>query len=183
MSYDEFGFDSYITDYDPSEQEMASAQSVEEEATGPHVPMREAFPPADTEYMGGFSDGWEYRSVFGGSRLENTYNMVLQFLKEEGYGDLPLPANAEELKLFRKPRRKQLELFRPQGYIHNPIKILFSDEKGKRNNLILCIYNEKAEGHLLRFHGVMNGGWFFVKSFTIENKGQTLMVFISFIKN
>jgi len=137
---------------------MASAQSVEEEATGPHVPMREAFPPADTEYMGGFSDGWEYRSVFGGSRLENTYNMVLQFLKEEGYGDLPLPANAEELKLFRKPRRKQLELFRPQGYIHNPIKILFSDEKGKRNNLILCIYNEKAEGHLLRFHGVMNGG-------------------------
>ncbi|MBL7780869.1 MAG: hypothetical protein JNM22_06590 [Saprospiraceae bacterium] len=116
--------------------------------------MRQQFPPAGSEYLGGRSDGWEYRSVFGGSRLAYTYDMVRQFLRDEGYGDVPVPASADELKLFRRPRQHQLELFAERGYIHNPVKILFSSERTQRNSLILCIYNEQAPDHLLRFHGV-----------------------------
>lgn len=122
--------------------------------TEPHVPMREQFPQAGSDYMGGSSDGWEYRSVFAGSKLASTYDMVRQFLREEGYGDVPLPASADELRLFKRPRNAQLQLFGERGYIHNPIKILFPYPPAPRNALTLCIYNEQADGHLLRFHGV-----------------------------
>lgn len=141
MRYDEFGF-----------------EEADEPEAGPselHIPMREQFPAPGTEYMGGSSDGWEYRSVFAGAKLAYTYQMVKQFLQEEGYGDVPLPETAEELRLFRRPKAAQLQLFGERGYIHNPIKILFSDDPRQRNTLILCIYNEKAEGHLLKFHGVL----------------------------
>lgn len=140
MRYDEFGF-----------------EEADEPAAGPsepHIPMREQFPDAGATYMGGSSDGWEYRSVFAGAKLAYTYQMVKQFLREEGYGDVPLPETADELRLFRRPKTAQLQLFGERGYIHNPIKILFSDDPRQRNTLILCIYNEKTDGHLLRFHGV-----------------------------
>jgi len=138
QQYDEFGF---------VESEAAPPE--------PHVPMREQFPPADTAYMGGYSDGWEYRSVFSGSTLANSYAMVRQFLREEGYADVPIPADADELRLFRRPRAKQLQLFGERGYVHNPVKILFHSDLKKRNVLILCVYNEQADGHLPRFHGVV----------------------------
>lgn len=138
MTYDEFGFEETG---EPAEQ-----------TAGPHVPMREQFPPAGSSYLGGTSDGWEYRSIFAGSKLAYTYEMVKQFLQEEGYGDVPLPETAEELRLFRRPRGRQLQLFSERGYIHNPLKIIFP--QGQRNTLLLCVYNEKAPGHLLRFHGV-----------------------------
>ena len=64
-------------------------------------------------------------------RLVYTYEMVKQFLQEEGYGDVPIPATADELKLFRRPRQSQLQLFAERGYIHNPIKILFSRTSNK----------------------------------------------------
>ncbi|MBK9338341.1 MAG: hypothetical protein IPM98_18085 [Lewinellaceae bacterium] len=51
MQYDEFGF---------IEAEIAPEE--------PHIPMREQFPPAGSNYMGGYSDGWEYRSVFAGKQ-------------------------------------------------------------------------------------------------------------------
>ena len=140
MRYDEFGF------------EEADEPVVEPEA--PHTPMWEQFPAAGTDYMGGSSDGWEYRSVFAGSKLAYTYEMVKQFLREEGYGDVPLPESAEDLRLFRRPKAPQLQLFGEKGYIHNPIKILFSSDPRQRNTLTLCVYNEKSAGHLLRFHGV-----------------------------
>lgn len=139
MTYDEFGFE--------EEENEGSGQPAE-----PHVPIRVQFPPAGTHYLGGTSDGWEYRTVFAGSKLEYTYEMVKQFLREEGYGDVPLPETAEDLKLFRRPRGKQLQLFGENGYIHNPVKILFP--QGRRNTLILCLYNEQAPQHLLRFHGL-----------------------------
>jgi hypothetical protein len=148
--YDEFGFqDEYWGDY----EEPAAESKVEEPAL-PHVPMREQFPEAGADYMGGTSDGWEYRSTFGGSRLATTYDMIRQFLKEEGYGDVPLPATAEDLRLFRRPRQGQLQLFAEQGYVHNPIKILFPKDRKQRNTVILCIYNEHCDDHLLRFHGI-----------------------------
>ncbi len=122
----------------------------------PHIPMREQFPPAGSNYMGGLSDGWEYRSVFAGTKLAYTYDMVKQFLREEGYGNVPIPATAEELRLFKRPRGRQLQLFSEDGYSHNPIRILFPPAGGQeRNALILCLYNEQVEGHLLRFHGVL----------------------------
>ncbi len=121
------------------------------------MPLRYEFPPAGSEYLGGESDGYEYRTTFGGVSLAHSYDMVRQFLKEEGYADLPLPANVQELELFRLPtRNKQILLFEDNGYVHNPIKILFPTDGRKRNVLILCVYNEAAPEHLLRFHRVLN---------------------------
>ncbi len=118
--------------------------------------LREDFPPADTDYLGGYSDGYEYRTIFAGSKLEHSYAMVRQFLKEEGYGDLPLPRDAAELERFRLPtRNKQILLFEDNGYVHNPIKILFHNDRRKKSTLILCIYNEADEQHLLKFHRVL----------------------------
>ena len=140
MQYDEFGF----------------VETPEPAPAEPHISMREQFPEAGSGYMGGSSDGWEYRSVFAGAKLAHSYEMVKQFLLEEGYGNVPLPATAEQLRLFRRPRSRQLQLFGEEGYIHNPVKILFPSDPRQRNTLILCIYNEQAEHHLLRFHGVVN---------------------------
>lgn len=118
--------------------------------------LRDEFPPAGSDYLGGESDGYEYRTTFAGSSLESSYEMVCSFLDEEGYEDIPLPQNADELKLFRLPtRNKQILLFEDNGYVHNPIKILFPQDRRKRKILILCIYNESEPDHLLRFHRVL----------------------------
>lgn len=117
--------------------------------------LRDDFPPLGSTYMGGKSDGWEYQLTFGGSTFEQTYEMLQQFLQEEGYADIPIPADAEEMMLFRYPvRQTQILLFAESGYVHNPIKIFFV--KGLRNTkkLKLCLYNEKAEDHLIRFHNI-----------------------------
>jgi hypothetical protein len=146
LHYDEFGF--------AEEWEEESTPTAPETVppSEPHVPMRVQFPEAGSNYLGGISDGWEYRTAFTGSRLAFTYEMLKQFLVEEGYADIPLPETAAELKLFKKPRLAQLQMFADRGYAHNPIKILFP---GQRNTLILCVYNEQEPGHLLRFHGVV----------------------------
>ena len=140
MPWDEFGFEETAGRREPPAE--------------PHVPMRERFPPSGSNYLGGTSDGWEYCTVFAGSKLAYTYEMVKQFLREEGYGDVPLPETAEEIRLFKRPRGRQLQLFGERGYVHNPVKILFPNDARPRNTLILCVYNEQAPQHLLRFHGV-----------------------------
>jgi hypothetical protein len=147
LRYDEFGF---IEEW----EEEPSPPDASLEPSEPHVPMRERFPEAGADYMGGSSDGWEYRTAFTGSRLSYAYEMVKQFLAEEGYADVPLPESTEDLKLFKKPRHPQLQLFAERGYVHNPVKILFPSDPKLRNTLFLCIYNERAPGHLLRFHGL-----------------------------
>ena len=118
------------------------------------MPLRTEFPPADSEYLGGSSDGIVYRTVFAGANLAHSYGMVRQFLQEEGYGDVPLPADASELGKFRlATRNRQVLLFEDNGYVHNPVKILFPVDQRKKNTLILEIFNEAAPQHLLRFHG------------------------------
>ncbi|MFN4079482.1 MAG: hypothetical protein ACK4NS_01155 [Saprospiraceae bacterium] len=117
-------------------------------------PIREDFPPPGDDGLGGLSDGWEYRTVFQSASLSKAYDLLRQFLQQEGYGDVPIPANTAELRRFQRPRRPQPELFEERGYVHNPIKILFPADARRRNTLILCLYNERAEGHLLRFHGL-----------------------------
>lgn len=146
LHYDEFGF--------AEEWEEESSPTAVDDAppSAPHVPMREQFPEAGSNYLGGTCDGWEYRTAFTGSRLAFAYEMLKQFLVEEGYADVPLPETAAEIKLFKKPRFAQLQMFADRGYAHNPIKILFPNQ---RNTLILCVYNEQETGHLLRFHGVV----------------------------
>lgn len=115
--------------------------------------LRDDFPPAGSDYMGGESDGYEYRTVFAGSSLEDSYAMLRQFLREEGYDDVPIPRNAKELHLFRlSTRNKQILLFEDNGYVHNPIRILFPPDRRKKNMLILCLYNESDPDHLLKFH-------------------------------
>ncbi len=118
--------------------------------------MREDFPEAGEAYLGGTSDGWEYRTVFAGTSLAHSYEMVRQFLIDEGYHDVPLPADASELAQFRVPRHQmQYRLFYESGYIHNPIKILFSEDGRDKKTLTLCIYNTLIDKHLLMFHGIV----------------------------
>jgi len=120
------------------------------------MPLREEFPPAGSDYLGGSSDGYEYRTTFAGMNLGHTYEMIKQFLLEEGYDKIPLPNTEEDLLLFRLPtRNKQILLFEDNGYVHNPIKILFPIDRRKKKILTLCLYNEKAPDHLLRFHRVL----------------------------
>jgi hypothetical protein len=115
--------------------------------------LRESFPAAGSEYLGGESDGYEYRTAFSGSSLRSSYEMVKSFLAEEGYEDVPIPANVEELAYFRlSTRNKQILLFDDNGYCHNPIKILFPLDRRKRRIILLHIYNEKDPQHLLKFH-------------------------------
>lgn len=115
--------------------------------------MRENFPAAGTEYLGGQSDGYVYQSLFGGTSLAVSYEMVRLFLAEEGYADVPVPETVEDLLRFRLPvRNKQILMFEDNGYVHNPVKILFLPDRRKKNTLLLEIYNEKAPRHLLRFH-------------------------------
>ncbi len=118
--------------------------------------LRNNFPEAGSNYLEGTSDGWEYRTVFAGSTLQKTYEMVCQFLEEEGYDDVPLPRDAEELLRFRIPmRNRQMLLFGDNGYVHNPIKILFPKDMRQKRALTLCIYNEEDPEHLLKFHGIV----------------------------
>ena len=122
------------------------------------MPIKEEFPATGSDYMDGESDGWEYRLVFGGINLQHSYSMIKAFLQEEGYGDIPLPKDAAELELFRlTTRNKQILLFEDNGYVHNPIKILFPLNRRNKRILTLCIYNENIDQHLLKFHRV--GQW------------------------
>jgi hypothetical protein len=117
--------------------------------------IREDFPIAGSDYLGGESDGWEYRTIFSSTTLDLSYEMVRQFLAEEGYEDIPLPETAKELRLFRLPKQNnQLLMFGNNGYVHNPVKILFLPQERRPKSLMLCLYNEKEVGHLLRFHGL-----------------------------
>ncbi len=116
--------------------------------------LRDNFPAAGDSYLGGTSDGFVYYSAFKGSSLAKAYEMLRLFLVEEGYVDVPLPKDVEELRKFYQARPgRQLCLFEVNGYWHNPIKILFPNDRRKKRLLLLEIYNEKAPDHLLRFHG------------------------------
>lgn len=116
--------------------------------------IRYNFPAAGEKTGGGTSDGYCFRVIFAAGRLERTYEMVRTFLKEEGYGLLPLPKDADELRLFRQPPklRHQLSLFGDNGYVHNPVKILFPVPAGQRGALVVELFNEADPNHLTRFH-------------------------------
>ena len=116
--------------------------------------IREDFPPEGSLYQGGISDGWQYQTRFAGSKLQASLDMIRVFLDEEGYEDIPLPRTTEELLHFRLPnKQQQIALFGDSGYVHNPIKILFDPTERVVKTLILCIFDEKSDKHLLRFHG------------------------------
>lgn len=119
------------------------------------MPIRDDFPQAgDTDEIGGTSDGFVYTTEFRAATLQQAYDLLLEFLEAEGYDDIPLPLSATELKHWRLPaRRRQLRFWEENGYIHNPIKILFSNTR-QRNTLTLKIYDECADDFLMRFHGV-----------------------------
>jgi hypothetical protein len=116
--------------------------------------IREEFPVANSNYEGGISDGWQYQIKFAGSNLQSSLDMIKSFLEEEGYADTPMPTTAADLLHFRLPTKQdQILLFGDNGYVHNPIKILFDAQERFPKKLLLCIFNEKTENHLLRFHG------------------------------
>ena len=118
--------------------------------------ISENFPEAGSDYLGGTSNGWEYKTTFLGSTLEQSFLMVKSFLAEEGYAHLPLPANVKELRAFKKlARPQQLTMFREIGYFHNPIKILFHPNEKMSKMLTLCIYNEKEDNHLMKYYSLV----------------------------
>ncbi|NJB87008.1 hypothetical protein GGR26_002785 [Lewinella marina] len=125
-----------------------------EDTPAPAFRLRDRFPAAGEEAHGGVSDGYCFRITFAAGRLDQTLELLRTFLQEEGYADVPLPADAEELRKFRLPPklRHQLSLFGEDGYVHNPVRVLFPPPGGKRGALILEVCNESAPGHLLRFH-------------------------------
>lgn len=116
--------------------------------------LRDDFPGEGEDNWGGVSDGYCFSISFAAGRLESSYKMVTDFLIEQGYADVPVPADLSELKAFRMPPklRHQLSLFGEDGYVHNPVKIVFPPKGSKRATLLLRLYNERAAGHLLRFH-------------------------------
>ena len=115
--------------------------------------IKEDFPPVGSQYQGGISDGWQYQIRFAGSNLQSSLDMIRAFLEEEGYADVPLPQSAGELLHFKLPtKQEQILLFGDNGYLHNPIKILFDPRDKFSKKLLLCIFNEKIENHLLKFH-------------------------------
>ena len=117
--------------------------------------LRYNFPEADSNYEGGESDGYCFKLAFRSSNPMRNLEMIRAFLYEHGYHEIPLPASVTELRAFRLPRRqrRQLLLFGDDGYVHNPIKILFPPPGNNEQGLRLEIYNEQAPNHLLRFHG------------------------------
>ncbi|CAH1000590.1 hypothetical protein LEM8419_01724 [Neolewinella maritima] len=118
------------------------------------APLRYAFPEAGADTAGGQCDGYCFSILFAAGKLERTYTMVREFLLEHGYGSVPIPADVAELQAFRLPPklRHQLSLFGVDGYVHNPIKIVFPPRGSKRGSLRVELYDEAAAGHLLRFH-------------------------------
>jgi hypothetical protein len=115
--------------------------------------IRFEFPPDGSTYEGGKSDGWQYQVRFAGANLQTTLDMIRVFLEDEGYADVPIPANAKELLHFKLPtKRDQILLFGDNGYVHNPVKILFEPNETRNRTLIVCLFNEQSEKHLLRFH-------------------------------
>lgn len=117
--------------------------------------IKALFPPVGSDYQGGTSNGSVYRLTFAAAHLKDSYAMVVEFLKEEGFSDLPLPQTASELERFRYPSSEsQLSMFATRGYWHYPVKIMFSEDRRRKNWLILEIFNVETEGQLLRFYGV-----------------------------
>ncbi|MEO0788751.1 MAG: hypothetical protein AAFY36_08820 [Bacteroidota bacterium] len=134
--------------------ESGDAHNLAVDGSAPSTRLRECFPEAGESFEGGLSDGYRFILDFRSSNPDRCLSMIKVFLAEHGFGELPLPKDYAELKLFRLPRkeRRQLHLFADDGYVHNPIKILFPPPKSDWRGLRLEIYNEQADRHLVRFH-------------------------------
>ena len=143
----------FIADYQqPAPPSSASANDAAEAPK--QLLLRYNFPPPGPVALGGESDGYCYRTQFAAGRIGPTYELIRHFLREHGYGNVPIPADVEELRRFRLPPklRHQLSLFGEDGYVHNPVKILFPKAGRARGALVLELHNEAEPGHLLKFH-------------------------------
>lgn len=144
-----------LANYNAPVVKMPPPEIVEEAPPKPYsTVIRHSFPKAGEEREGGLSDGYCFRITFAAGNLDKSYALIRSFLREQGYAGVPLPASADDLRRFRLPPklRHQLSLFGDNGYVHNPVKILFPAPSGSRGALILEIYNEREKQHLLKFH-------------------------------
>lgn len=115
--------------------------------------LRHEFPPYESEILGGTSNGLIYRTAFAGSSMEATLAMVRTFLYEEGYSDIPLPSNAEDMLRFLNPEPgRHPHLFEDPDYAHYPVRLILPRRDRLRKKLIVEFYNEAAPDSLLRFH-------------------------------
>ena len=133
---------------------MASSTKTSSSVAAATLQLRRNFPEAGQVAEGGTSDGYRYRIEFAAGRYEATYGLLVSFLREQGYANVVIPRDYNELKAFRLPAklRHQLSLFGDDGYVHNPLKILFPKPAGRRGALVLELFNEADPQHLLKFH-------------------------------
>ena len=115
----------YIADYSVDAEEKLlpdeAASDDREPASSTLIQLKERtlsthFPAAGQHYEGGYSDGYCYRVVFSSGRFESSFNLLREFLWEEGFKEIPLPRDTEELLRFRLPPklRHQLSFYLPK---------------------------------------------------------------------
>ena len=115
--------------------------------------LRHNFPPYASRALGGESDGLRYRTTFAGSTMADTLEMVRAFLDEEGYGDVPIPAQAEDMLAFLRPAAgRPPSLFEEAEYAHYPVRLILPRTDRRRRQLRVELFNESAPDSLLRFH-------------------------------
>lgn len=90
------------------------------------------------------SDGYAFTRIFSGRTTIEAYEKLKIFLSENGYRDIPVPEDLDELYLMMGEDRLEGK------YKHNPIEISFFSYNTKQ--LLLTIYDESYPNHLLLFH-------------------------------
>jgi len=125
----------------------------------------------DSEY-GRASDGMVVKLSFHKETIEAAYNELKAFLIAEGYEDIPIPKDADELSLFRDNE---------SGYVtyeHKPVSISFSAYHETALDLVIIDENYpnyilmEAEGsmQILKEHRIEQAIIFVEKA--IEEKGE-----------
>ncbi|MBK6606089.1 MAG: hypothetical protein IPO06_06295 [Leptospiraceae bacterium] len=94
------------------------------------------------EGVDGF-DGYTYTKIFGGDSLDEAYDKLKEFLENNGYADIPVPNDTDELYLLFGSDEEE-------SYKHNPISISFSPYN--KTEIWLTLHNEEFPNHLLMFH-------------------------------
>lgn len=94
------------------------------------------------EGVDGF-DGYTYTKIFGGDSLDEAYDKLKEFLENNGYADIPVPNDTDELYLLFGSDEEE-------SYKHNPISISFSPYN--KTEIWLTLHNEDYPNHLLLFH-------------------------------
>lgn len=112
--------------------------------------IRNNFPPKGSEYRGGMSDGWCYRTSICSSDPEvDLVPTIRKFLDDEGYSSVPLPPNAE--RLWRDYLLADAKAGSARNYVWHPV--IISQCSYYENGVDIFIFNEKYPDHQAMWDG------------------------------